>query len=340
MNQNENLQGDKSIRASLMESERGDSQKTTLDSMARPFWFIFSCIVARIIYVVILSLSSHPSPQNPSNQTAFVLIAIIITMIRLVLPVALLVLLLRRRHAFLTVTIIFAVLDGFGLLQLMQSLLSAKIQLESMSVHSYLSTLFSFISIVLAIYVNNSKSFRAYCNRTPSSDRKKLLEDTRSISVQDPQKLIGVRGWLALFAFFLCLLIISTIGITTWFWLQVQAKGGEIDFAVALNCSIFLGAMFYAFPLISLIRLVKKRLDFRNSYVTGVIIDIIMFLIIFVAPDGKIFYPIVPYLLIGVILMIVWGAYLFYSKRVILSCLNGKPDKGTRIDGHTWRKLY
>ncbi len=340
MNLDQNQQNSKGVSINVEICESGDPHTKPRNSAPRSVWFIFLYLISRITFVIILGVNYYVSPHDFNSQTILALASFISTFIKLILPAILIVLLYRRRYSFLKATVIFAVLDGIALLQLIQPVFSADVNQESLSALSYVSIFFHVMSIILAIYSNNSKRIQAHCNCTPNSDRKKLLDNSHSTTAEDTKKLFSIRGWLGLFAFFLIFLIVATIGILTWFWMQMHANSGEVNFGSDLSTAIVLGVMFYIFPLISLIRLFYKRLDFRNSYVTGTTIDIIMFLIILVVPDGKMLLPFVPYMLIGVILMIVWGFYLFHSKRVILSCPNGKPDKGARIDGQKWRKLY
>jgi len=338
MSLDQNQQNNEGIRINITLCESCDP--TRVQRKSRPQLLVLAYIVARIIFAAIVSVSEYLSYHGSGNKAAMIIILLFVTLIRIVVPTILLILFLRRRYAFMKGIIVIAILDALSLLQVVQSVVSTNFHLESLSPLSYIMILLHIISIIIAIYVNNSKLIREYCSRTPISDRQMIVNDYQPTSEEDLKKLVGIRGWLGLFAVYLCLIIVMTIAAITWFWMQMDARTGDTDFGSELSAAIFLGVLFYIFPLISLIRLSRRRIDFRNSYITGTTIDTIMFLILLVVPDGKIFRPFVPYMLLGISLMIVWGFYLFRSKRVMLSCPNGKPVKGARIDGYKWRKLY
>ena len=307
---------------------------------ATPVLLLLIYLIVRILYFGSLSVLSSFALQA-SYQIAIVLLTgFTLIIVRLLLPTILLVLLLRKRHAFLNGMTILAVLDGIALLAIVQPALSIMGPGRSLTMLSGITIAFYTLSIIGAIYANNAKAIRQYCCQTPSLDRKRLLDHSHSPETADPSTLVGIRGWLGLFMFYLCTVIVVTIGILVWSLAQIDGTNGTVDYPAALSPALVLGFIFYLFPLISLVRLLRRRLDFRNSFVTGTIIDLVMVLSLMIAPDGKVFRPIMPYMLCGVLLMIAWSFYLFRSKRVLLSYPNGKPAKSARVDGKKWRQLY
>jgi len=315
-------------------------QDTAPSSMPKSVVLTIVYLVFRILFTIAQRIISSISFLQTYNSGFVVAFTIMIMLIGVLLPAILLILLLRKRSSFLVGIIILAVLDGIAMLQMIQSILSDTTSKYNITFSSIIVIVLYLASITIAIFTNSNKTFRSYCFNTPNHDRRKLLNTGSATAKKSLQNLVGIRGWLAVFAIFLCLTILVTITLCALFWAQLDSTDGAVQIASGIGPAIFLGFGFYIFPLISFIRLFQRRLDFRNSYITGMIIDMFLIFMIMLSPDGKIFWPFIPFFLIGILSMIVWTFYLYRSKRVLLSCTKVKPAKAARVDGQKWKNLY
>ena len=306
----------------------------------RLVWPFYTSFFARILFSCILNIHFILLKQTAFPNGMAMLAGGIALLFGLLLPIILCILLRNRRRSFLSGITIFAILDGIALIQVLQPFFAVDGSISPLTAIDWIRCVLYVVSIVLSIYANTSSSVRKFCSKTPLDDRKQLAAAVSSDAESVDSKYVGFRGWLLVFLIFLCVQLNVTLGIMIWSFLKLENSIDVFTFGNALSVSIVLGLPVYICPLFALIRLLKRRLDFRNSYITGAIINTLLVAGILVSPDGKMLGGIRHVMLLVVLCQFVWIIYAYRSRRVLLTCINEKPPKAARIDGQKWKRLY